>query len=157
MILRRLKMVPKITRSEPDGLTRNFPATPFRLFEDLFNDWALRSMEERRGNAWTPPVDILEKEGTLLLMASIPGLSEKEIDLKIEGQALTISGERKSQTGDGYICHQQESSCGTFSRSFTLPDSTDLGNIKAEYKNGVLCIAIPQKAEVRPRTIKIGS
>ncbi len=148
-------MAPKIARSEPNGLSRNFPATPFRLFEDFFNDWAMHSLEDRRGSTWTPPVDIVEREGNLLLMISIPGLNEKDIELKIEGQVLTINGERKSQAGNGFTYHQQESFYGTFSRSFTLPDSTDLSNIKADYKNGVLCIAVPQKAEVKPRTIKI--
>jgi HSP20 family protein len=61
-------------------------------------------------------------------------MSEKEIELKIEGQVLTIQGERKSQESNGYTFHQQESYYGPFSRSFTLPDSTDLDGIKADYK-----------------------
>jgi HSP20 family protein len=149
-------MAPKITRSEiPDKTPRAYPASPFRLFEDFFNDWALRSLENRRGESWTPAVDIIEKDGNLLLMVLLPGLTEEDIELKIEGHVLTIMGERKSQESSGYIYHQQESYCGTFSRSFTLPDSTDLGNIKTEYKNGILNVMMPQKPEVKPRTIKV--
>jgi HSP20 family protein len=148
-------MAPKITRSEPDGLSRNFPPSPFRLFEDFFNDWAARSLEDRRGDTWTPPADIVEREGNLILLISVPGITEKDIELKVEGQVLTIKGERKSQSAEGYTYHRQESFYGTFSRSFTLPDSTDLSNIKAECKNGVLCIEVPQKPEVKPRKIKI--
>ncbi len=150
-------MAPKITRSEVPEKSRAFPASPFRLFEDFFNDWAFRSLESRRGESWTPAADVVEKEGNLHLMASLPGMSEKEIELKIEGQVLTIQGERKSQESNGYTFHQQESHYGPFSRSFTLPDSTDLDGIKADYKNGILDITVPQKPEVKPRTIKVNS
>ena len=82
-------------------------------------------------------------------------MNEKDIDLKVEGQVLTIRGERKSHEANGYTYHQQESNYGPFSRAFTLPDSTDLDNIKAEYKNGILTISVPLKPEVKPRTIKV--
>jgi HSP20 family protein len=148
-------MAPKITRSEGMGSGRNYPVTPFRLFEDLFNDWATRTTEGRRPEAWNPPVDIVEREGNLILMLSLPGLTEREIELKIEGQVLTIKGERKSLESQGFTYHQMEGYCGIFSRSFTLPDSTDLENIKADYKNGILSISIPQKPDVKSRTIKV--
>ena len=150
-------MAPKITRSETPDKSRTYPPSPFRLFEDFFNDWAVRSMEGRRAESWTPAVDIVEKDGNLHVMVSLPGLNEKDIELKIEGQALTISGERKSQESEGYTYHQQESYCGAFSRTFTLPDSTDLDNIKAEYKNGILNIMVPQRPEVKSRTIKVNT
>ena len=151
-------MAPNITRSErTERLERNYPASPFRLFEDFFNDWAFRSLEDRRAEAWAPPVDILEKDGNLILMASVPGMTEKDIDLKIEGQVLTVKGERKSQEDSGYTYHQQESRYGTFSRSFKLPDSADLEKVEADYKNGILTITVPQKPEVRPRTIKVNT
>ena len=151
-------MAPKITRAETsDRMSRSYPATPFRLFEDFFNDWAFRSLEGRRGEGFTPPVDILEKEGNLHLMVSLPGLNEKDIELKVEGQVLTIKGERRSQETDGYTYHQQESIFGQFSRAFTLPDSIDIGNIRADYRNGILTVTVPQKPEVKPRTIKVNT
>jgi HSP20 family protein len=148
-------MAPKITRSEGIGTGRNYPVTPFRLFEDFFNDWATRVTEGRRPEAWNPPVDIVERDGNIQLMIALPGVNEKEVDLKIEGQVLTIKGERKSLEADGFAYHQMESHYGAFSRSFTLPDSTDLDNLKADYKNGILTISIAQKPEVKPRRIKI--
>ncbi len=148
-------MAPNITQSEMTKAGRNYPSSPFRLFEDFFNDWAVRSMENRRSEEWIPAVDILEKEGSLILMVSLPGLNEKEIELKMEGQVLTIRGERRSLEPEGYSYHQSESRIGAFSRSFTMPDTTDLNNIKADYKNGVLSITVPQKPEVKPRTIKV--
>jgi HSP20 family protein len=150
-------MAPKITRSEVPEKSRAFPTSPFRLFEDFFNDWAVRSLEGRHGESWTPAVDVVEKDGNLHLMASLPGMSEREIELKIEGQVLTIKGERKSRESEGYSYHQQESYYGPFSRAFTLPDSTDLENTKADYKNGILDVMIPQKPEVKPRTIKVNT
>jgi len=151
-------MAPNIVRSQnTEAPTRNFPASPFRLFEDFFNDWAFRSMEDRRAESWIPPVDVMEKDGNLVLMASIPGMTDKEIELRVEGQVLTIKGERKSPEASGYTYHQQESRHGSFSRSFTLPDSVNLESIKADYKNGVLTITVPQKPESKPRTIKVNT
>jgi HSP20 family protein len=149
---------PNIIRSEnSEKPARNFPASPFRLFEDFFNDWALRSMEDRRAESWTPPVDIVEKDSNLTLMVSLPGMTEKDIELKIEGQVLTIKGERKSQEAAGFTYHQQESRYGTFSRSFSLPDSVNLEHIKADYKNGILAVSVPQKPEAKSRTIKVNT
>jgi HSP20 family protein len=148
-------MAPNITRTENDKAGRNYPPSPFRMFEDFFNDWAFRSIENRQSGGWVPAVDVLEREGNLILMVSGPGLSEKEIELKMEGQVLTIKGERKSMELEGYSYHQTESRFGAFSRSFTLPETADLENIKADYKNGVLTITIPQKPEVKPRTIQV--
>jgi len=150
-------MAPQIKRSEvPEKQGRmSYPASPFRLFEDFFNDWAMRSWNGPQ--SWAPPVDIMEKEGNLMLLASLPGMTIKDVELKIEGQTLTIKGERPSQESDGYICHQIESQFGSFSRSFTLPDSTDLDNVKAEFKNGILAVTVPQKPETKPRTIKINT
>lgn len=149
-------MAPQITRSQgQDNQARPYPASPFRLFEDFFNNWAFRSLEGRRVESWTPVVDVVEKEGNLHLMVSLPGMSEKEIELKVEGQVLTVTGERKSQESNGYTYHQRESYCGPFSRVFTLPDSIDLASIKADYKNGILDITVPQKPEIKARTIKV--
>ncbi len=144
-----MRLVPYVRRSEVPTVSR--------LFEDFFNDWATRSTESRRAEEWNPPVDIVERDGNLQLMVALPGVNEREIELKVEGQVLTVKGERKSLESDGYTYHQLEGHHGKFSRSFTLPDSTDLDNIKADYKNGVLVISIPQKPEVKPRTIKVNA
>lgn len=136
---------------------QRYPASPFRVFEDYFNDWALKSLEDREAEDWTPLADITEKDGNFQLMITLPGMNEKDIDIKIEGQTLTIRGERKSAESDGYTYHRRESRTGTFSRSFTLADSSDLNNIKADYRHGILAVTIPQKPEVKPRTIKVNT
>jgi HSP20 family protein len=150
-------MAPNITQNESNKTGRTYPASPFRMFEDFFNDWAVRSIENRKSEGWVPAVDILEKDGNLNLMVFLPGLIEKEIELKIEGQVLTIRGERKSLEHEGFTYHQSESRIGAFSRSFNLPDTTDLDKVKADYKNGILSITVPQKPEVKPRTIKVST
>jgi HSP20 family protein len=151
-------MAPNIIRSENTQRSAgNYPASPFRLFEDFFNDWALRSMDGRRDESWAPSVDVMEKDGTLTLMAALPGMTEKDIELKVEGQVLTIKGERKSPEISGFTCHQRESRSGAFSRSFALPDSANLENIRADYKNGILAITVAQKPEAKPRTIKVNT
>jgi HSP20 family protein len=133
----------------------SYPASPFRLFEDFFNDWALRTAQ-RTGDVWRPAVDVVEKEGNLLLRAEVPGMEQSDIDIRLDGNVLTIRGERKPEPeSEGYNYHQVESYYGTFSRSFTLPDTVDPEKISAGYKNGVLTITISQKPEVKPRSIKI--
>jgi HSP20 family protein len=126
------------------------------VFEDLFNDWAVRS-SSAGGDNWKPPVDILEKNGDLILRAEVPGIDEKAIDLKLEGKVLTIRGERKPESDtNGFTYHRSETAYGSFARSFTLPDSADSDRITADYKNGILTITIPQKAEAKVRSIAIG-
>src|SRR5512141_1262108 len=100
---------------------RTYPASPFRLFEDFFNNWAMNTAQSRTSGSWRPAVDIVEREGNIILRAEVPGLSEKDIDLRLEGTVLTIRGERKAEPeSEGFAYHQVESSYGTFSRSFTL-------------------------------------
>lgn len=149
-------MKPYPSTRNTESVQSSYPPSPFRVFEDLFNDWAIRS-SSAGGENWKPPVDILEKNGDLILRAEVPGIDEKAIDLKLEGRVLTIKGERKPEhETNGFTYHRSESVYGSFARSFTLPDSADSDRIKAEYKNGILTITIPQKAEAKVRSIAIG-
>jgi HSP20 family protein len=103
-----------------------------------------------------PKVDILEKNGNLLLQVEVPGIKEKELDVKLEGNVLTLSGEKKlEKEDDRNNFHRRESYYGKFSRSFTLPETSALDKVKADYKNGVLTITVPQKEEARPREIPV--
>jgi HSP20 family protein len=112
---------------------------------------------DRVERQWAPPVDVLERDGNLILRAEIPGMEEKDIDLKLEGNLLTLRGERKFEQENRDNYHRVESFYGTFMRSFTLPDTVDREKIKAEYKNGVLTVTVPQKPEVRPREIPVST
>ena len=153
-------MVIKVTGTSqtPERQQQNYSSpTPFDLFGDFFNNWVMRSTHPQREEAWTPSVDILVKEGNIIIQAEIPGVEEKDLDLKLDGRTLTIHGIRKAETEEsGYKYHRMESSCGPFSRSFDLPASADAEHIKAGINSGVLTVTIPQKPEAKPRSIKIG-
>jgi HSP20 family protein len=128
---------------------------PYKAFESFLYDWPYRSLENNQA-AWIPAVDILEKDGNLVLEAHLPGVTEKDIDVKLEGHVLTLTGERKLENEENQNnYHRRESSYGAFSRSFTLPDTVDAEKIKADYKNGILTVTIPQRPEVRPRSIPV--
>ena len=128
-----------------------------RLFDDSFRgvgraaeeDWAL-------GGSWAPAVDIFEHEGNIVLKAELPGVDAKDVDIRVENNVLTLRGERKFDSEvkrDSY--HRVERSYGAFSRSFTLPTVVDTGNIKAEFKEGVLRVTLPKREEAKPKQIAI--
>jgi HSP20 family protein len=146
------------TRKPETSQNNPYPAySPFRLFDEFYRDWAQRSTPPE-SDSWRPAVDILERDGNLILCAEIPGVTEKDIDLKLEGNILTIKGEKKqSPQAEGYNIYQIESFYGQFSRSFTLPETVDAEKISANFKNGVLTVTLPQKPEVKPRSIKVNA
>lgn len=125
------------------------------LFESLFRDFPFRE-SLFHGENGLPAVDVLEKNGNLILKAELPGMEEKDIELTLEGSVLTLKGQRKldeKEERDDY--RRIESYYGSFSRSFSLPDRADRDKIKADYKNGVLTITIPQRPEMKPREIPV--
>jgi HSP20 family protein len=148
-----MRLVPYIRKSELP--TRFFPDTR-RFFEEFFNDFPVTNSVLRRDEQWAPAVDILEKDGSLILRAELPGMNDKDIDLKLEGRELTLSGERKSDIEENrQNYHRVERCYGTFSRSFTLPETVDIDKIKADYKNGVLTVTLPHKPEAKAREIPV--
>ncbi len=125
-----------------------------RLLEESFG--RLRREEGLVSGAWSPAVDIYETENSLVVTAEIPGVSEKDIDVRIENNQLVIKGERKFEKEtkeENY--HRIERVYGNFYRSFSLPNTVDPDKVKAEYKNGVLKITLGKKEEVKPKQIKI--
>ncbi len=105
---------------------------------------------------WAPPVDIYETEGELVVKADLPDLDEKDIDVRIENNVLTIRGERKFEktvNQDNYL--RVERTYGAFSRSFSLPNTIDSEQIRAEYRNGVLSVRMPKREESKPKQIKV--
>jgi HSP20 family protein len=128
------------------------------MFEDLFNDWAFRSAFAQRRDSLKPAVDILEKDHNFIIRTELPGITEKDFDISIEGRTLTIKAEKKMELEkSGYTYHQVEGFYGPYTRSFDLPDTVDAENISASYNNGVLMLTIPQKAETKPRSIKVSA
>src|SRR5271155_3354478 len=123
-----------------------------RLFESTYGD---RSSESAV-TTWAPAVDIYETENELVIKADLPEINEKELDVRIENNTLTIRGERKFEqkvVEGSYL--RTERTYGSFSRSFSLPNTVNTENIKAEYKNGVLTVELPKRAESKPRQVKV--
>jgi HSP20 family protein len=110
----------------------------------------------RRG-AWIPPVDIYDSGNQeLVIKAELPDMRREDIQLTVENNTLTISGEKKM---DGEVrdenCHRIERAYGTFTRSFSLPPTVDTGKVSAEYKSGVLTIRLPLREEAKPKQIQV--
>ncbi len=112
--------------------------------------------QDMAASTWTPSVDIHENENELVLSAEVPGIEDKDIEINIENNILSIQGERKIEEEtkeENY--HRIERSYGSFYRSFTLPTNVNQDNIKAEYDNGVLRISMPKKPELKPKKVKV--
>jgi HSP20 family protein len=124
---------------------------------DPFHNLSLPGRSDQSAlTTWAPAVDIYETENELVLKADLPDVDEKDLDIRIESNMLTIKGERKFEEKvkeDNYL--RVERTYGSFSRSFSLPSTVDNGSIKAEYKNGVLTVELPKRAESKPRSVKI--
>jgi HSP20 family protein len=103
-----------------------------------------------------PPVDIYEDEHKITLKIEVPGIDEKDIDVRIQGNTLTVHGERKLEKEEKEENFRRvERQYGAFTRSFTLPASVDLGQVSADYDKGVLRINLAKKAEAKPKQIKV--
>jgi len=106
--------------------------------------------------SFAPPVDIYEDEHTIAVKMEIPGIDEKDIDVRIEGNTLTVHGERKIEKEEKEENFRRiERQYGSFTRSFTLPSSVDVGQVSANYDKGVLKISLAKKAEAKPKQIKV--
>ncbi|MGB2715023.1 MAG: Hsp20/alpha crystallin family protein [Vicinamibacterales bacterium] len=121
-----------------------------RMFADFYG-------EAFGGQAWVPPVDIYETDDhEVVLKAELPDLKREDISLTFENGVLTIKGERKLEQEvrrENY--HRNERQYGTFSRSFTLPNTVDTSRINAAYKDGVLTVRMPQREEAKPKQINV--
>src|SRR5579862_1034170 len=141
-----------ISRWEPfRGLT-SLQDQVNRLFDQSFP----RNSESDLAT-WAPAVDIYETEGELVVKADLPEVDEKEIDVRVENNTLSIRGERKFQKNvseENYL--RVERAYGSFTRSFSLPNTVNAEAIRAEYNNGVLIIHLPKREESKPKQIKIG-
>jgi len=127
-----------------------------RELRRMFRDFEQSSEEPSSVAVWTPPVDIYETDNEVVVRADLPGVDQRDLDIRLENNVLTIKGERKMEQEakeDNY--HRIESAYGTFVRSFTLPAIVEEDKIKAEYKNGVLKIVLPKKEQAKPRQIKV--
>src|SRR5919205_392593 len=144
------------------SITRYDPFRELRLLQDevnrLFSSNMSRSFDDEglmRG-AWMPSVDIYENKDQIVLEAELPGMNREDFDLTIENNVLTLRGERRfEKKDDSDTFHRVERSYGSFTRSFTLPQTISAEGATAEYKNGVLRVVLHKREEVKPRRIEV--
>jgi HSP20 family protein len=138
---------------------------PFREFSTL-QDRLNRLFRESYGpegreeslttSSFAPPVDVYEDEHTVTLKIEVPGIDEKDIDVRIENNVLTVHGERKFEKEEKEENFRRvERQYGSFIRTFTLPSTVDAEKVAANYDKGILKIALPKKAEAKPKQIKV--
>ena len=104
---------------------------------------------------WQPPVDVFEDASKIVLVADLPGVEEKDLELSVDKNVLTVKGGRKSGELAQATHRRLERAQGNFSRAFTLPQTVDVENIRAELKSGVLTLTLNKKPEAQPRQIKV--
>jgi HSP20 family protein len=119
-----------------------------RLFSDLYKESVSR--------AWVPPVDIYEAENRdVVIKAELPDMKREQISVTFENNVLTLKGERAESEVSQDRFRRVERRAGTFSRSFTLPNTADASAITAAYKDGILTVRIPQREEAKPKQIAV--
>ena len=126
----------------------------FRTFDAAYR--GSREDEQSMTATWSPLVDVFEDAEGIMLKVELPEVDAKDVEIQVEGNTLTLKGERKLENEtkrEGY--HRIERTYGTFSRTFTLPNTVDVEHIRAESKDGVLRVTLPKKAETKPRQIKV--
>ena len=112
--------------------------------------------EEMTRGSWAPSVDIFEDKDRLILEAELPGMNREDFEISVENNVITLRGERKFEKkteGDNY--HRVERSYGSFTRSFTLPQSVTAEGATADFENGVLRVSLPKREETKARKIEI--
>ena len=127
-----------------------------RVFEDAaVRGW--KNDEPSATTSWSPAVDIYETDSEIMVQAELPGIDRKDIALQLENNVLTLKGDRrfeKETNQENY--HRIERSYGGFSRAFAIPTIVDEDKIRADYRDGILKIALPKKEQVKAKQIKIG-
>jgi HSP20 family protein len=129
-----------------------------RMFEQMLGNFAPRGGRQLEGvTEWAPPIDVTTQNGNIVIRAELPGVKPEDVDITLQDNVLTISGERKAEQEEergGY--HIKERRYGSFSRSFTLPQGTDVSKINARYEHGVLELTVEGAAAVQePKRIQI--
>lgn len=143
-----------LTRWEPFREFTSLQDRMNRLLRDTFGPEGREEALTTTGFA--PLVDVYEDEHNITLKIEVPGIDEKDIDVRIENNTLTVHGERKFEKEEKEENYRRiERQYGSFTRTFTLPTTVDADKVSAHYDKGVLKIALAKKAEAKPKQIKV--
>jgi HSP20 family protein len=145
-----------LIRWEPVRELNTIQSEMNRLFNTFFDTSAPSNGGSTPLRRWIPAMDLVETQDDFVLRADLPGLSEEDVNIELEDNILTISGERKAEheeRKEGY--YRVERSSGTFSRSLTLPEGVNPDGVRASFDRGVLEVRIPKPEERKPRKVAI--
>jgi HSP20 family protein len=145
-----------ITRWDPFREFATIQGRMNRLFRDSYGNEGREGAETLNNTAFAPPVDVYEDEHNVTLKIEVPGIDEKDIDVRIENNTLTVHGERKFEKEEKEENYRRvERQYGSFTRTFTLPNTVDQESVQADYDKGVLKIRLAKKQEAKPKQIKV--
>jgi HSP20 family protein len=139
----------------------NRPGTWNTGLDRLFNEFmgrTLRQLDEETSasGSWSPAVNILESEESIVITADLPGLKAEDVDVTVDNGVLTVKGERQfEEAKEGASYHRVERWYGSFERSFTIPSSVDPRKIEARFVNGEMIVTLPKRDESKPRSVKV--
>jgi len=143
-----------ITRWDPFREFSTLQGRMNRLFRESYGPEGRE--ESLTSTTFAPPADVYEDEHNVTLKLEVPGIDEKDIDVRIENNVLTVHGERKFEKDEKEENFRRvERQYGSFTRTFTLPTTVDAEHVSANYEKGILKIALPKKAEAKPKQIKV--
>jgi len=143
-----------LTRWEPFREFATLQDRINRVFRDSYS--GAGQDEALTTSSFAPAVDVYEDEHKVSLKIEVPGIDEKDIDVRVENNTLTVHGERKIEKEEKEENYRRvERQYGSFTRTFTLPTTVDTENVSANYDKGVLKITLPKKAEAKPKQIKV--
>ena len=140
-----------------------FESDPFnellRLQEQLAALLGAAPETRAMGGSWSsgvyPAIDIFRKQDAAVLRTELPGVRPEDLSITVEGQQLTLSGERRAPEAHDMACYRRERPWGKFSRSIRLPEDLDTEHVEAQFKNGVLTLTLPVAAAAKPRQVTV--
>lgn len=155
-------MASAATKHEPRALGPIFRRSPFGTLReelrDFFSNVLAEEAEGWRAGQLAPSIDLSETDQALEARMDIPGMKPEQFDIQVNGNLLTVSGERKEEKEEkGRTYLRTERRVGAFSRTITLPCTVKEDKIDAQYKDGVLAISMPKTEEAKSRKIKVKS
>ena len=106
-------------------------------------------------SGWMPALDLYQDNDNVVAVVELPGMRKEDIEISLHEGMLTISGERKSETGENGKAERSERYVGKFRRSVTLPTRVDASKVNATYKDGILTVTLPKAEEAKPRKIQV--
>ena len=146
-----------VIRRSPTGQLASLQSDMARMMNTFLGPSPFATAPGNGSSVWLPPVDITESEDALLLSFDLPGMQEEEIQVELDDNVLTVSGERRRKSDvrqDDYSRFERR--VGAFSRSVSLPAGVKDEQIEASYENGVLEIRVPKPEQYKPKRIQIG-